>query len=191
MANESKDYVLSLNLDIMKEIKENEKYAKSKDGKKKLQVLKEELEDTKQTFRNMGIKEDDIPESVQALQNEINWLKGDDYWFTVSDGFEDYKLRISAIEKMGDQVAPYILSRWKDNVQDGLDEILSDPMNSQQYKEKLDDSLRRLIVNIKRNIALIRKKSTYAYDNYLLAKSMNEPYPIFQDVNALNIRINI
>jgi hypothetical protein len=191
MAKQSKDHVLSLNIDIIREMKENEEYARSEEGKKRLKLLEEQLEDTKEILEGMGIKEEDIPENVEALQNEINMLKGDDYWFTVSDGFEDYRLKKSAIEKMGDSVAPYILARWKDNISDELDKIVDDKKLSKQYKDKYKDIFSRLMLNIKRNISLIRKQETYKFYDKLLARANNEPYPIFQDVVATNIRINI
>lgn len=191
MAKKSKDHVLSLNFDIINEIKENEKYRKSAEGKEELKLREEQLENVKEELSSMGISEEDIPESVIALENEVNMLRGKDYWFTVSDGFEDYKLEKSAIDKMGESVAPYILARWKDNIEDELDLVLKDKRNSKQYKEKQKDIFNRLSLNIKRNISLIRRNESYKFYDKLIARANDEPYPIFQDVVGLNIRINI
>lgn len=185
----SKDTILLLNLDIIKEIKANKKYAESKEGKKDLRELKETI---RLTEKNLGIERDKNKDIIlRALHNEVNMLSGKDYYLTISDGFEIYPIEVSGIKKLGLETAPYILNRFLENVEEKEARISIDKKMGKDQKRRYLVGYQKLKRNIERNIGIIRRKGKYAYEDYFDNIINDTPYPIFQRVNVLSIQINI
>lgn len=186
---EGKDTVLSLYVDILEEIKDNKEYSESNEGKKKLK--KAELQ-----VRNILMQFKDAPEGeaesyVKPLRNEISMLKGEDYYFTVSDGFETYALSTEEIGEMKDQTTAYVLNRFKEGAMRGEEEAMKNEKYSQDYKNKLENAFGRLVRNIDRNISLVDSKGEYEHEDKYDNIINDTEYPIFQDVVGTTIMINI
>ena len=92
---------------------------------------------------------------------------------------------------MDNETSPYILNRFLDNAKDEEDLINKDKSMDAERKGRHLAGIKKLQRNIEKNINLIRSGSDkYKHDDYYDNIINDEPYPIFQFVNALTIRIN-
>ena len=187
--NEAQDTILHIYQDLLREIDINEDFAKKGNVKARIEEAERELKNVVKATQDFSAK--DRIAFTQQPRNVLRMLKGEDYYFTVNDGFETYTIKKSTIESKKDKVASYLLKRFRDNVSTAIEVVKKDEIHTEQYKEKQLDALDRLKMNISKNINIIDLQSEYVYDDYWSNKINEEAYPIFQKVTGLSISINI
>ena len=187
--NETQDTILHIYQDILREIEINKDFAAKGDVKARIEDAERELSNVIKATRDFP-KKDRIA-FTQQPRNVLRMLKGEDYHFTISDGFDVYTIKKSTIEEKKDKVASYLLKRFRDNVNKAIKDAKKDEVHTERYIEKQLDALERLKMNINKNISIINMQNEYIYDDYWNNKINEEAYPIFQNVTGLSISINI
>ncbi len=185
---EKKDTILSLYRDIKREIKINEEF-RAKETKRKIKDAKREIRNILKATR--GMKGKQRLAFVGQPMNLLKMLQGDDYYFTISDGFGMYRIKKSTIERHGEDTTSYILKRYRNNINKAIKVIRIDKERSKASKAKAIDILERLKRNVSGNIDIINRRAGYVWDTVDMNKLNDEIYPIFQNVVGLSIMINI
>lgn len=189
MAKQNKDTIQTLYIDLVRQIKENEELIGTDFGKQQLKSAKRQLKNILMATEGMSAKE--RLSFTRNARNTIKMLSGDDYYFTVDDGFEIYKIKKSTIENKKDKTVEYLLTRFKNSIGKAQKEIRKDVTTDKEVKENQIDALNRLRQNVNKNIELFKTDSEYFSMDKNLDILNDEAYPIFQDVVSMSISLNI
>ncbi len=186
---EKKDVILSLYKDIVREMKINDEYVSQPNIKQKIKAAKRELGLILKATKNLPRKER-LAFTMQP-RNLLKMLQGDDYYFTVSDGFEIYRIKKSTILRKKEDTPSYLLKRWRQNLNNEINRVRKDKELTKEKRDVKLEALGRLKVNITRNIDVVNNRMEYMYDDIDMNRLNEKAYPIFQEVTGLSIMMNI
>lgn len=189
MAKQNKDTIQTLYFDLVRQIKENEELRNTDFGKQQLKWARRQLKNILNATEGMDGKERLL--FTKEVRNTIKMLSGDDYHFTVDDGFEVYTIKKSTIERKKENTLEYLLKRFKESIRRARKYYQADKTIKEDTKKNQLEGLRKLKDNVNGNIELIRNKSDYFSMDKYLSLLADEPYPIFQDVVLMSISLNI
>lgn len=176
-------------MDLIRQIKENEELIKTDFGRQQLKSAKRNLKYVLSATEGMDAKE--RLSFTKEPRNTIKMLSGDDYYFTIDDGFEVYTIKKSTIERKKEKTVEYILKRFKKSIINARKYYAKKDDISEQGRQNQLDGLRRLKENVNKNIEMVRNNSEYFSIDKNIALLMGGAYPIFQDVVSMSISLNI
>lgn len=190
---DEKETILNTYALLLEQIKDNEEYISSKEGKLDLVNKKKQLARIKRALDGVGgikgIEDKKVKRGLEDFQNEINQLEGKDYYFRVDDGFRTYKVKKSTIDKKGEASTVYILNKFKESIRIEYNKTKQDKKIKKLERSKKLDVYSRLMNNVTRNIDLLKRDESYKHDDYFTNQIFNEAYPIFVSVTLNTLKI--